>query len=643
MKNSIIFILLFFCFQATAQKIFLDKYKVVAGVKVFQTVNNPNQYYYLSDQINIGKDKNGKPQVLFLKYSKNVESKALEEDIKEGDGGGIFHALVNFEIPAERIKQAEKALQKENPEATIEGPITYKSGKVALISAIAGTNKKKIIGLGNAPTMEGNKTAVAFRLTKEDAILLWETFKTPVPDISFVFEMEMEGFLSPRKGHIKGSFDKVYSSHEMGVSGGYPVGGIFIGADIGASFEKLRKDGVIEVYQEEGGEGFDEFIKIAYKQLADIIFQRTDAGASQVAALTPQQDPLEKLQKYQQLLGGNNGTNNTTQNNNNTQNNNSVAPKVEQDTTQNDSTNVNLAQKGTKNNNTSSNNGASTAAPQGNNSPVGGEQNQKQSAAAMPAIMATYKYSKIKQNGDFFINFNKVSAAQQFTSFAENIGQINCSSCFREVNLSIAHKAFDQREILYMIDGASESDFTNYINFVNVTFRKKHQSGKMEVDNKRIIRQAYTDNGNLFKMVYGYDKDNDLEQWLEYDYKTTWSFFGGYELEGDWQTATSGTVALKPPLEKRIVKIEADKQKLDKLLVRAIHVRLYDIGGENKPKLLELYREQSGQIEYILPENVNEYEYEITWMLDDDAGTVVESGRKKSAQPLLYADKLPRK
>lgn len=580
MKNSILFLLLISSFNLAAQKIFLDKYQEVAGLKVYQTVNNPNQYYYLSDQIQIGKDENGTSQVLFLKYSKKDASEAMQKDNTEGAGGGIFHALVNFQTPEEQVKAAEKALQKQNPNATIEGPITYKSGKVALISAIAGTSETKILGLVNAPTMEGNKTAVAFRLNKEDAKLLWETFKTPVPDISFAFEMEMEGFLSPRKVQLKGSFDKVYSSHEFGVSGAIPVKGIMLGADIGAAFEKMRNDGTIEVYQEEGGEADDEFLRIAYKQLADVIFQRIDATAKE----DTEQDPLEQLLKYQHLLKG------------------SSDEKEEKN----------------------------------------GDKEGK-SSSPMPSIMATYKHRSVKQSGDFKINFDKVSAAQQFTSFAENIGQINCASCFREINLDLAHKAFNQREITYMIDGMSEENFTSYINFVDVVFRKKHQSGAVEMNNKRIIRHTFSEKGNLFKMTYGYDKDIDEDKWHSYEYKTTWSFAGGKEVIEDWQTSSTGSVSLAPPFVKDVVSFEADKEVLDELGVRAIVIRLYDMRGENRPKKLILKREQSGQIEYFLPKGTQSYEYEITWMLDDEDGSIIESGRKKSAMPLIYLDRLPKK
>lgn len=663
MKNSIIFFLLTFCFHVSAQKIFLDKYQEVAGLKVYQTVNNPNKYYYQSDNIQIGRDENGKQQVLFLKYSQKDASGALAEDKTEGKGGGIFHALVNFETPAAQVKAAEKALQKQNPKATIEGPINYKSGKVALISAIAGTGKTKILGLSNAPTMQGNKTAVAFRLNKEDAILLWETFKTPVPDISFAFEMEMEGFLSPRRGYIKGNFDKVYSSHELGVSGSLPVKGIMLGADIGAAFEKMRNDGTIEVYQEEGGEDFDEFLKIAYKQLADMIFQPTDALANNKEG----QDPLEQLIKHQKLLKGVSNSNGNAESNdtaskssdgqNSSEKENSSdedsSSKTDESTeadkgseTENDSKvdSSTEADKGSeaKNASDTKNSSDSNNSSEANNS--SSTKNKKgKSAGPMPSIMATYKYRSVKQTGDFEINFNKVSAAQQFTSFAENIGQINCASCFREINLDAVHKAFDQREILYMIDGLSEDDFTSYINFVDVVFRKKHQSGTVEMDNKRIIRQTFSKKGNLFKMTYGYDQDVDAEKWESYEYKTTWSFAGGQEVVEDWQSSTAGSVNLDPPFVKGVVTFDSDKEILDELGVRAIVIRLYDMGGKSKPKQLVLRKEHSGQIEYFLPKDSNEYEYEITWMLDDEHGTVLESGRKTSAQPLMYVDRLPQK
>lgn len=650
MRKSTLFLFILFPFYSNAQKIFLDKYQQIGGITVYQSVDDSNSYYYLPQSVQIAKGDNGKPEMLFMKFVKNISSNASDADRKEGEGGGIFHALVSFEEDPNLVVRAEKILQKENPKAKIYGPITYKSGKVALISAIAGSGEKKILGLGNAPTMEGNKTAVAFRLTGDDAILLWETFKTPNPDVSFAFEMEMEGFLSPRKGYIKGDFDRIYSSNELGVAGGFPASGVFIGAEIGAAFDKLRNKGGIEVYQEGNDKQFDEFLKIAYKQLAEIIFQRMDQSFSQYTSQVGQSSPLDKLAKYQNLLGND-------QKEEKKQPQPSAGQKDKGKEEEESDANKGTKEKG-KNN-----------APEGNKNIPGGNYHDVFSslgvddigsgpsaggyfigttppasvveAGSMPAIMATYKFRKSKQSGKFEINFNKVSAAQQYNNFTENIGFVDCPDCFREVNLSVAHKAFDQREILYILDGAIASEFKEYINFVDVLFKKKHQSGQSEHDNGRIVAQLFSDSNNLFKVTYGYDEDTNLEEWLDYEYKTTWSFHGGFTIEEDWQSSDIGTIALDSPLERKIVKVESRESKIKEQQIDAVVIKVfYDYGGGEKMKELQLYEEWSGTIQFLLPEDKNDYEYEITWMLGD--GSVITSGRKSSTYGLLFVDNLPK-
>ena len=48
------------------------------------------------------------------------------------------------------------------------------------------------------------------QLTKLGAKILWESFQTAAPDISFHFEMEVAGYTSPKRAVIEANFDQIY-------------------------------------------------------------------------------------------------------------------------------------------------------------------------------------------------------------------------------------------------------------------------------------------------------------------------------------------------------------------------------------------------------------------------------------------------
>jgi hypothetical protein len=123
------------------------------------------------------------------------------------------HALVTLSVTPEDLKEAQTELDRLKPGAKIEGPVMYKSGTFGLVSAFAnkeGDLTKQVVGLGRAPVLDGAKAAVSIQLTKLGAKILWESFQTPTPDISFSFDMELEGYLSPKQATIEADWDRVY-------------------------------------------------------------------------------------------------------------------------------------------------------------------------------------------------------------------------------------------------------------------------------------------------------------------------------------------------------------------------------------------------------------------------------------------------
>ena len=64
--------LLLACTIASGQDILLDKTVRAGELTLFQSVSNPNEYYYLSDKPKLAVDPaTGKPQFSFLRYVEN--------------------------------------------------------------------------------------------------------------------------------------------------------------------------------------------------------------------------------------------------------------------------------------------------------------------------------------------------------------------------------------------------------------------------------------------------------------------------------------------------------------------------------------------------------------------------------------------
>jgi cell division septation protein DedD len=221
MKNAIIFMLLWLFYQqGFAQNIYIDKPVSAGGLTLFPEISNANNYYFLPNKIRLGVGSDGSPQFSFLMFVKNLRGEENEAAPRQGDGGGVVHSVVELYVSDEEKKDAERELKRltRNDAATILGPVIYKGGTMSLISSIAdpaGGYSKLVLGLGPAPVLAGNKAAVSILLNKEGAKILWETFKTPTPDMSFSFVMDVEGFRSPISAWIDVNFDKVYESRTL--------------------------------------------------------------------------------------------------------------------------------------------------------------------------------------------------------------------------------------------------------------------------------------------------------------------------------------------------------------------------------------------------------------------------------------------
>ncbi|NBA84880.1 hypothetical protein GVN16_03870 [Emticicia sp. CRIBPO] len=620
----------------SAQQILIDKPLRIGSVTVFPDLNNPNDYYYLPDKARIATAANGQPQFSFLRYVQNVRGGA-ETETREGDGGGIVHAVIELSLTPAMLEQARGDLRRVNSAGTIKGPIIYAGGSIALISSVSspeGGLSTKILGLGKAPILDGGKASVSIQLTKQGSKILWESFKTPTPDMSISFEMDLKGFRSPKRAIVEANFEQVYQHTSFQAAIAAPI----LAAEINTAFDDLVKTGAIKVTLIGADENMEKAVDEAYTKLTRLMFEPVGGtGTPELGSLTgAAANRPSLLDRATTML--NNARTETRQDNEKRRQQMLESlppdainrPRTSTDTSRRASPLIELSDQ---------------EAERVERAQERREREQQIQATqqALPqfAIAAVFEMKRVRQQGTFRIDLNKYTADQLTIRFDENFGQINCQACFREVNLD--DPLYKQREIVSYLDGMNADDFGKYINFVAVQIQKKHENGDLTQDEIRIDKTNFNQSGNNFKMLYGWKGDNNRTKWLKYDYKVTWNFFGGQSVTSDYKPVDVAAIPLAPPFSRKLIDVEADPTAIQAANVRSIEVKVfYKQGTQELNRQIRLNTKAnqfSGQIEIIQPKEANAFDYEIVWFLNN--GQSKNSGRLSSASTIIFADNLP--
>jgi len=629
----------------TAQAIVLDKLVKAGDLTVFPSIHNENEYYYLSDQVRLATDNRGKPQFSFLRWVEN-ESTNDDDSYKdtEGAGGGIVTALVELKVSEEQRQAAEQELRRVNPRGRLRGPVMYRGGTVALVSAFNADNEEfseQVLGLGPAPVLDGQKASVSIQLTKKGSKILWESFKTRTPNIVFKFNMEIEGYNSPISAKVNFKWEKIYEHKNFQAGIATPV----LSGEVDVAVSEMINNNTIKITEI----GEDEDFDVIRSTVMEII--RTEMFESQENATTPSLSQLSAgnnarpsmLDRATSLLNQQRQDYNNERNNRNlarsnaNRGGNTSSTRSENNAGNETTTSSNASDTDDEEEEPQAGSGVRRASPSDEPSPVPPHQGDDTNAQPPAiAIAASFSFKQVKKTGTFNLSLEKSLLRNQVINFDEGIGAINCDDCFRMVNLD--DPLYKQREIIAFIDGSNSEDFGQFINFVTVLLKKKHESGELTQREIRIDRKNFNQ-GNNFKFdPYGWKGDNNRDKWLEYEYKTTWSFFGGHEVEMPWTTRESGSISLAPPLRKKDIYIEADASLAEDNNVRSAEVKIYYQQGE-KEKIervrIDFSKEElSKRISVVQEDDVLEYEYEIKWHIKGQEPIVQE--KRSSTDETLY-------
>jgi hypothetical protein len=561
--------------DARAQQFLIDRGVQAAGLWCFPLATEPKTYVYLPSAARLATDDGGRPQFSFVRYVAPAQAGAEgPESIRTAGGGGVLHFLVLIETPEAAVTEAVKALREKvkDNEVTLRGPIVFSEGRYGLVSSVLvkpdAPPERKLLATGRAPVLEGNRLAFSFDLSPEQATLLRQSLQMRTPDVSIVFDMTFSGLNEAYDADLTIDWSEVRHTQSFGAGGSI----YFVGADVEAAFDEMRRNNAIQLRSRGTDASMEALLNTVYAKLLELMFRPAEPERVPAAERGGLMDALSALVGNHGALGSRRTT----------------------------GFGLNVA----------------------------------------------YQLKDLRSSGISTLNFNHRASVERHSFITFNIGDFyqrygRDTAFFRDVSLD--DPTFKQRDVQIGIDGALLPEFDRYINGVTVMLRKRHQNGEEETPKELVLdRQAIQKKPSSFKLAYGWNGDDDRAAWLQYEYRTHWSFRGGGAYQTEWTRAEAPMIDLFVPYERRVVQIVGSMEALKKQQVRAVVVDVdYPFFGDHRRQTVVLRPDQPGEeprIEITLPLGQQQYGYAITWQLE---GNRRLTAKGQDATGVVFIDELP--
>jgi hypothetical protein len=570
---------------ASAQQVLVDRGVRAGELQCFPSASNPNAWYYVPRSAHLVLAEDGKPAFSFLRYVVNRPSAEGEsKGITQADGGGIVTFAAVYETPQEMRDEAATELKRisRNSEAELRGPILFKEGRYVLISSVLreqGQDGTFVLATGTAPVFEGNAIPFSFEVNPQQSKILLESFKMATPDISLQYEMTFEGLSDAFDAELTANWEEINKNTTLGFGAQGGYGSYFkLGAEVEKGFAELQESNAIQLKVRGSNPNAEALLEKVHAKLLDLMFTRA----------LPEQTPQQQGQgdMGEQFLGM-----------------------------------------------------------------IKGLQRASQQAAkdyyTPTVIKFSVKYEKkeIKKTGTTTFHMNSMTPRDVNTTFVMNIGDLykkhgEDANRFRTVNLS--DPAFKQREVHVGIDGSILPEFDKYVNSVTVTLRKQHENGEQTLQEVVVDRNTFKKDTRDFRMIYGWQGDDDRAKWLEYEYRTRWSFKDGGLHETDWKKTDINMIDLYAPYERSTVELVGDGKKLAESGVRAVAVAVeYPFFDGKRTREVSIPTSEpidGKQLEITLPAGVKGYDYHVTWIR---RGKPPLESTGKDTTGFIFLDDLP--
>jgi tetratricopeptide (TPR) repeat protein len=258
------------------------------------------------------------------------------------------------------------------------------------------------------------------------------------------------------------------------------------------------------------------------------------------------------------------------------------------------------------------------------------------------SVQIGYSFKRIKMSGNYEVDMRKRLREDRDIVMSGNIGGIyqkygEDKRFFTVVSLD--DPTFQERSIEVILDGQDASDFKNYINSVSVLFRKQRFSGAPMTGEVKFFDQQFAQSGNRLSFKYGRLNEASTE-WLDYEYKPKWSFYGGVEWEGDWTKTSDSVLTLSPPVRRRTLEISVNEDNILRNNVKALAVQIkHRIYGKDVLKEVVINYDKGDPLQaaytYMHEDGNPGYSYKVVWLLLD--GQEVHSDWLAKESPFIYA------
>jgi hypothetical protein len=643
---------------AGAQEIVLDRPVRAANLIFYPTVRDGNSYYYAPTRARLATGSGGHPQFSLVRYVENSTTGA--------EGGGILHAVVELGVTDAELDAARSELRRLRPGANVAGPVVFRSGKFSLVTTFQGDNQQtttRVVGLGTAPLLDGSRAAVAIQLTELGSKLLWQSFQTATPDISFMFEMEMGGYREPKRAVVVADLDRVYE--HQGFAAG--IAGVYVQTEISTAFDDLREKKVIRLEQVGEDQQLEGLVQAAYSKLIDLMFQPASAQMAQEAAGANKKSALDRaselLEKRREEVRKENALRREE----------AAKAQAAENAHEVELAKITAGAQAQQPKQQPGGTGQGTTGSQEVSgaddpwelffSPEGIEEFAKRHglAAGVPAAAAevkqeplpemaavfAYEMKTSRQRGEYRVDLNKWTADSMSIRFDQNIGDLSRflddPQVFRNVNLD--DPLYRQREVGVLLAGANAADFEDLLSFVTVELRKRHQNGDETYQEARIDRASFNDGAaGGIKLVYGWKGDDDARRWREFEYRTQWVVNGAEPIVEDWRPASFNAIPLRPPFQRQPIQLDAGTgEKLEAAGVRSVSVKLTsELNGHPQTQRATLDTSRgdlSKRVELVVPRGSPSYRYQVEWLMPGNQ--TVSTPEQTTEQQILYVDELP--
>jgi tetratricopeptide (TPR) repeat protein len=258
------------------------------------------------------------------------------------------------------------------------------------------------------------------------------------------------------------------------------------------------------------------------------------------------------------------------------------------------------------------------------------------------SVQLGYSFKRVKMSGNYEVDMRKRLREDRDIVMSGNIGgiyqQYGEDKRFFTV-VSLDDPTFEERSVEVILDGQDASDFKNYINSVSVLFRKQRFSGPPMTGEVKFVDQQFAQGGNCLSFKYGRLNEASTE-WLDYEYKPKWSFYGGVEWEGDWTKTSDSVLTLSPPVRRRTLEISVDEDNILKSGVKALALQIkHRIYGKDILKEVIINYDKGDPLQaaytYLHEDGNLGYSYKVVWLFLD--GREIHTDWMTKESPFIYA------